>query len=136
MSAAVLPNLEYHGRPLIDQPAKGATSVRQVASQILGGMAVSVVLEPGDATRYCFTIAPVTWPDEMMIDSLAVVRSSGEGGEFRSAALVPDLDEDDGDSFMDAMSQLANKDDWTFRVFVWWFSRLWQAIEQEEAAAR
>lgn len=129
--------LMYHGRPLTPQPA-GAIMLGEYVQMLLDGGSVSLYLEPGDGTRYCLTIAPVRWREErdemVVLERLAVVRSSGSGGDFRSAALLPDPNESDEIYYEDEIHRLADGNEWTMQVFNWWFGILWERIRAAEDA--
>jgi hypothetical protein len=126
MSKSTVPteDLTYHGKPLCADPA--GMSLAELALLLNAGRTVQLYLEPGDGTRYDLIIAPVM--DGDIIDTLLVGRTTGKGGEFRAGALLPNLDSATPEYCHAEVERLANGYAWSLHLLMWWFGKLWDAI--------
>jgi hypothetical protein len=118
-------DLTYHGKPLRADP-HGITLL-ELAQALNAGQTVQLYLEPGDGTRYDLIIAPVLM-DEGVIDTLLVGRTTGKGGDFRAGALLPNFDSAMPEYCHAEVERLANGYAWSLHLLMWWFGKLWDAI--------
>lgn len=113
--------LLYRDKPMTREPSNIEFDV--VIARLKQGLSVAVILEPGDGTRYDLHIA---YMDEQ--SRLMVMRTSGSGGYMRAAGILDCWSMDSSEN-QQAITILADHNDWTRDVFAWWFAQVVAALE-------
>lgn len=126
--------LEYRGRPLRSTPAN--MSLKQVVKCLLAHQAFTVVLEPGDATRYTLTFLPLAdsgfqhhgYSREDLLDGWLICRTDRDG--FRGVVANSQWD-----FAYHNLNGLDRGNEHTANVLVAWLSLAFDAMRQAEGPA-
>ncbi len=137
-----LPELEYHGRQMSVQPLD--LELRDVAWMLNVGTAVTVRLEPGDATRYELLLVPMAGPfikignysAEDTESGLIVTRFVGGTPEGTGIVLLNRLEAESSDEMIDVQFSEWVSNIWSMRLLNWWFCCLKIMMDYERTTRR
>lgn len=126
--------LEYHGRPLSSTPSN--MSLEAVVKCLLAHQAFTVVLEPGDATRYVLTLLPLGdtgfqhqgYNEAELLDCWLVVRE--DRGDFIGVVANTQWD-----FAHHNLGGLPRGNEHTGNIFVAWLSLVFSAMREAEGPA-
>ncbi|NIN68869.1 MAG: hypothetical protein GTO63_30120 [Anaerolineae bacterium] len=125
----------FNGRAMHPEPLD--RTLDDVAVGLRAGESVSVVLEPGDATRYNLCLVPCWSP--LVYDSLGSVGiPKSRANEY---LLVVKFDSSGGSSWF-AHSQIEHYDvgggvqnQWSRELLAWWLRELWKRLTKPAEAS-